>query len=738
MHPPGRTLYSADMPPRIQLPAHPPTSSGVGNRTGRIVLALVALVGLGGLLPEALAVPVRVRAVEASTEERDYPLSAAVDGIIGPANGWGMLQGAAGEHYGAFATDKPLNAAMCQFQFLFHSGISKAHFGDFEIDVTTDVQPTVRGRWMPLIPDQALADCAEGALVLGPVIRLRSDGPVNEVTVWARAPFHGITGFRLKLFNVERDGRPTVGCSTAGGFVLTEMRIETEPQRGSNIALGRQIYCSRGVPSELPMRNLTDGFYSTFSHPDPGYGGATAFFELDLGRMVLLDHITIRGRDRGADADRLATYKVELLTESGGFPGQVQWQSRLRLASAPLPLGGAEVLRVTDGLGVFHARRILLHNQSGELPQPQFAELEVYPALLPRVRDWLADGRAVSSGAEVGIPAGTRRVEFTIGCGAFEELADAITYRWRLSGWDDAWQETGADGRVTLAPAPPAGQFRLEVQARHSDGLWDESGLPVSLRVSVPWWRNSGMVPLAVGGTLVLLAASWWRLKAAGMTRRLAHAEAHLDLHRERLRIARDMHDDIGARLTYIALLADRAQGDAERRSEAEPQLLAALAENARASVTALDAIVWAVNPQHDSVGDLADYLADYAPAYLSPAGIQCRLELQVTAPGRPLGLTLRHSLLLAIKEALQNVVRHAGATHVHVALHDAGGRLRVEVTDDGRGLGEAARGVSHSGLGNMRQRLAEVGGSCDLGAGERGRGTRVTFLIPLKSSPPT
>jgi len=699
------------------------------------VLALV--LALGGVAPQAQAVPVRLRAVEASAEERDFPLTATVDGIVAAGNGWGILHSLPGEQYGAFATDKPLNAAMCQFQFAFQSGISNAHFRDFEIDVTTDEHPTVRGRWMPLIPDRAVTDCPDGVQLLGPVIRLRPDCGLTLVTVWARAPFRDITGFRLKLFNVERDGRPSIGCSAQGGFVLTELRIETEPQRGSNIALGRQIYCSRGVPGGLPMRNLTDGFYSTYSHPDPQYGGATAFFELDLGRMVFLDHITIRGRDQGRDTDRLATYRVELLTESGGFPGQVQWKSGQRLSAGPLPLGGAEVLRVGDGLGVFHARRILIHNQSEQNSQPQIAEVEVYPALFPQARDWLVDGRAAPAGAEVAIPAGARRIEFAIRCGAFEELADTLSYRWRLSGWQDAWQETGTDGRVTLTPAPPPGRFRLELQARHSDGLWDESGLPVTLRVAVPWWRNPLLLGLILAGSLVLLTAGWWRVNALVMKRRLARAEAHLDLQRERLRIARDMHDDMGARLTHIALLADRARQEARTRPAEQPQLLASLAEHARAAVSALDAIVWAVNPQHDSLGDLADYLADYVPAYLKPAGLECRLELQITTPRRSLGLTLRHALIMAVKEALQNVVRHAAATQVHLAVRDTDGRLEVTVTDDGRGLGQPGSGATHSGLDNMRQRLAEVGGTCDLGPGEDGGGTRVRLQVPLPVAPP-
>jgi len=685
----------------------------------------------------AEGVPVRLHPVEASAADPDYPLAAAVDGLNAADNGWGVSTGVSTEQYAVFATGKPLDVAMCQFQFWFQSGVVDAHFGEFEIDVTTDEHPTVRGRWMPLLPEQAVANCLDGVRITGPVIRLETACPVSHVTVRAQVPFGGITGFRLKLFAVARDSArrnvPTIGCSAVGGFVLTELGAETEPQRSSNIALGRHVYCFQGVAPGLPSRHLTDGFYSSYSLPDPDSGGPAAFFELDLGRMTALDHITLRGRETGTDADRLAAYSVELVTESGGFPAEVQWKSRVRLADAPLPLGGADVIRESDGEGVFQGRRILIHNQSGQSRQPQIAEVEVYPALLPRVRDWLADGRFLPPGEEVAVPAGTETLQFSLECGHFPELADTVVYRWRMPGWRDSWEETGPHGRVTLAPLPRTGTVQLDLEARHSDGVWDQSGQPIVLRIMEPWWRNPLVVSVVLAVTLVFAAAVWWRGKAAVMKRRLARAEAHLDLHQERLRIARDMHDDMGARLTHIALLADRTRREANRNPAGQMPLLAELAEGARAAVSALDAIVWAVNPQHDSVGDFADYLSDYVPGYLQAASVECRLDLRVTAPRRSLGLTLRHSLLMAVKEALQNVVRHAGATVVHLKLSDAQGRLVVSVVDDGCGLKDAASGVTHSGLNNMRQRLSEAGGLCEIQTGENGRGTHVKFTVPLR-----
>lgn len=697
--------------------------------------------GLLFLTPAARAIPLALRPGETSAPPRPgFPLEAAVDGAMEVDTGWSLGEGRFEQQFAVFTTRAPLDVALLRFQFLFRAASGNAAFSEFEVDVTSDEQPSAHGRWMPLIPEDVTSDAADAARAFGALVRTEPAPLLSEITFRARAPFDGITGFRLRLFPGARPTAgsqpPALGCAPDGTFLLTELRVEAVPHRSSNLALGRQVYCSRAVADGLPSRHLTDGFYGTYTHPDPAGGGSGAFFELDLGRMITLDHITVRGREAEGPQDGLASYRIELLTESGGYAGQTQWEGVFARAPGAPQRRRVDVIRARDGRGTFAARRLRLHNASRRTDQPAVAELEVYPALFPRVASWVVDQETRPGGRELVLSGTARKIEFRIECGEFPRLCDGIIYRWRVQGWKDAWQETGPDGRVVWSEPPPPGVFRLECQARHSDGVWDTSGQPIVLHILQPWWRDWKTLS---GGTLGLLfaaAAVWWRVKAAVMRRRLLAAERHLDLQRERLRIARDMHDEMGARLTYLALLADRLRqshgnGDGEQTAQ-----LTELAESARDSVGALDAIVWAVSPKHDSVGDLADYLSDYAPTYLRPAGIECRLDLRVESPGLPLGLRLRHALIMALKEALQNVVRHAGARTVELTLVQQAERLEVTITDDGRGLGEPTGGVTHSGLENMRQRLAEVGGECELSPGPGGFGTRVRFSLRLPAAP--
>jgi signal transduction histidine kinase len=691
------------------------------------------LLGLAEVRP-ACALPVTLSAVETSAADvPTHPLAAAVDGVFSPANGWSITQGQFQEQFAIFAPDKPLTATFCQLQFSFLSQITNAHFSEFEVDVTSDEQPAIKGRWTPLIPDQWTANCLDGVGVYGPTVRIQTHCPVTTVTLHSRLPFSGVTGIRLRLFTVARDStRPAaVGCAGDGTFVLTEFRVEIDPQRTSNIALGRQAYCSCWVSVSSPARNLTDGYFSTYSQPLPSMTDTNTFFELDLGRLVALDHIVIRGREGGTEADRLSTYRVQLLTESGGFAGQTQWQGIIHSDGSRLTAGGADIIRSQAGTGEFIGRRIRVYNQSGLTNQPQISEIEVYPVLRLSAQDWLADGRPLSQANEITVPARTRELIFSITCTNNAFLPNTLGYRWRLAGLDDQWHETDTGGRVTMSPPSP-GRFKLELQARHSDGEWAEAGQFIPFSVAAPWWQNPRSVALAMSAGMLLVAALWWRLYALRVNRRLSLAQRNVELQQERLRIARDMHDDIGARLTYIALLADRTRRVKDTSGEARDEQLQGLAENARSAVGALDGIVWAVNPEHDTVGDLVDYLCEYAGSYLKPAGIECRFDFQITEPNRPLTLAIRHELLMAVKEALQNIVKHAQASAVLLACRDAGGRLEIFVEDDGCGFEKVEPSLDQSGLNNMRHRLGELGGQCEITAGDRACGTRVSFSVAL------
>jgi signal transduction histidine kinase len=273
------------------------------------------------------------------------------------------------------------------------------------------------------------------------------------------------------------------------------------------------------------------------------------------------------------------------------------------------------------------------------------------------------------------------------------------------------------------------GAYRFEVTARHHHGAWNTSG--ASFAFAIPphiyqtWPFSAACGAAAIAGGLALHRR---RIRVLARIQRLEQMHA-LDL--ERARIAQDVHDEIGARLTSLNLLTELTYRDLDKPEVAERNLVE-LGSASRELFRVLDEIVWAASPRHDSLDSLANYLARYAQDYLRPAGIRCRLDIPSQSMDCPLTSDARHDLFIAAKEALHNVVRHARASQVslRIGLNDEG--ICIRLRDDGCGFDPDSADSSRNGLVNMRQRLERFGGTMELKA-QPGKGVEVSFRVRLK-----
>ena len=160
------------------------------------------------------------------------------------------------------------------------------------------------------------------------------------------------------------------------------------------------------------------------------------------------------------------------------------------------------------------------------------------------------------------------------------------------------------------------------------------------------------------------------------------------------------------------------------------------LTNASRAVVSTLDEIVWAVNPKYDSVASLASYYSLFAQRFLNLAGVACRLQVAETFPSAPLDSRLRHSAFLAFKEALNNAVRHSGASQILIELAVIERKLKVAVTDNGRGFVLADCPTGCDGITGMKERMSKLDGRCEIKS-KRGVGTTVEFWLPLEDDLP-
>jgi signal transduction histidine kinase len=217
------------------------------------------------------------------------------------------------------------------------------------------------------------------------------------------------------------------------------------------------------------------------------------------------------------------------------------------------------------------------------------------------------------------------------------------------------------------------------------------------------------------------------------MTQLTAQSQAQRFLQIERARIARDIHDDLGARLTHLVLLGEVAQSELPADSGARAQF-GQICEKARELSQAMDEIVWAVNSRRDTLRDFSTYVCKYAKYFLDSTTIRCRLDVEPDIPAAPFDLPVRRNLLQAVKEALNNAAKHSGASEVFLRIYRHNQKITVVVEDNGRGFDPEQLDYARNGMINMSQRMSEIGGHFAL-VSQPGNGCRVEFTVPLNHS---
>jgi ligand-binding sensor domain-containing protein/signal transduction histidine kinase len=307
---------------------------------------------------------------------------------------------------------------------------------------------------------------------------------------------------------------------------------------------------------------------------------------------------------------------------------------------------------------------------------------------------------------------------------------ERIRFRYRLLGFDPDWVEANGRRVAEYSRLSP-GRYQFQVKACNADGVWNQQGLILDVRCLPAFWQTLWFRLLAVGAILGSVGWAVKRWAVRRLRRRLAVLEQQHALETERRRISRDIHDEMGALLTEISLVSDHG-----RKHHAQPATAQAdfekISETTRTAVQTADWIVWAVNPQNDSLSHLANYLVHFVEDFFKPTDIRCRLDVPALVPPIPISAKQRHHLLLATKEACTNVVRHSSATEVWVRLVIAEDQFSITVEDNGRGFDPEGVPADHDGLLNLQHRVADLSGRVEVQSAP-GRGTCVRISAPLK-----
>jgi ligand-binding sensor domain-containing protein/signal transduction histidine kinase len=317
---------------------------------------------------------------------------------------------------------------------------------------------------------------------------------------------------------------------------------------------------------------------------------------------------------------------------------------------------------------------------------------------------------------------------------------ERVRFRHRFDGPDFDWVEGGAERSVHYEHLN-YGRYTFRVQAGVG-AVWDSTDAVFSFLVPTPLWRTAWaefIYALAAGA---MVAGTARVVSHRRLRRRLTILAQQQAMERERMRIAKDMHDEIGSKLTKISFMSERAKGEL-RGNQPAADRIESIARTSRDLLQSLDEIVWAVNPHNDTLEHLAAYLGHYATEYLQNTTVECQLHIQQNLPDYPLSAEVRHNLFLAFGESLSNALKHGRAAHIRVVMQAEPTHFEITIQDDGCGFDTRATALLNpnlvtlggkrvgNGMRNLQQRLGEVGGVCHIRS-QPGQGTTVTLSFPL------
>lgn len=303
-------------------------------------------------------------------------------------------------------------------------------------------------------------------------------------------------------------------------------------------------------------------------------------------------------------------------------------------------------------------------------------------------------------------------------------------FKYILEGVDSDWVKAETRRTAYYSHLQP-GNYRFRVIACNNDGLWNETGASLALELAPAFWETAWFRSLAVLGLAGSLAGSVRYVSVRRLHRKLAVLEQQHAIEKERARIAKDIHDDLGASLTQITLLSDRADHNAPDELRANARKISS---TAREIAQSLDEIVWAVNPEHDTLEGLVEYLSQSADDFLEDTAIRSRVKLPSELPHCSIPADTRHQFFLAFREALNNAVKHADASEIQLEVTAQPTEFQITIADNGIGFDPATVRSRGNGLTNMRKRLESIGGRFEI-ATRSAHGTTIKMAISLNGN---
>lgn len=438
-----------------------------------------------------------------------------------------------------------------------------------------------------------------------------------------------------------------------------------------------------------------------------------------LGTDVGLQRVTIKELLEVAHGERSALLATDLFGRADG------------LASPQFSSGHGNLTTRTPGGDLwFSLASGAIRIQPDGIPSPNIPlPLHIESVIAGRQRLWHHESQPKTRGITTHWPAPPLELRFA--APSFTN-PEKLRFRYRLTGLDDSWHDAQGSRTATFSSLPP-GNFLFEVMATHPGSPWSGDPATLAIEVKPRFWQQAWfqIACAAASAAIIALAVRWISLRR--LQHRMKILEQERKVEAERARIAQDLHDDLGATLTEINFLG--VLGAASAASPATRQRLEGIVERAQRMAKSLDEIVWTVNPTNDSLSSTVSYLCSRTQESLATGGLRCRLDVAEDMPAAELDSEVRHHLLMAVNEAVNNAMKHARASELRLGIRHHRGSLIITIADNGCGFDPTSLPPGRHGLHNVQQRMHSVGGSCTITSAPT-HGARIELLLPLDPQP--
>ena len=295
----------------------------------------------------------------------------------------------------------------------------------------------------------------------------------------------------------------------------------------------------------------------------------------------------------------------------------------------------------------------------------------------------------------------------------FEDY-DQVRYRYKLEGLEKDWNPptTLLEARYTnLKP----GKYRFVVDAAYK-GNWLGYNRTVEFEISQVFWKTGWFI------SFVLLTVA-----GIGLIIYRVRREQEEKRKRIRLKIASDLHDDVGSTLSSISIMSDLLQSRPEESPNSE-EMLRKIGSDARNLLDSMDDIIWSVNPQNDSFQNIVVRIREYAIPLFEPLDVKFSVVISAGILSLQLPMDKRRNLFLIAKEAINNAAKYSGCTEASIEFFYARSILKMTVSDNGRGF-DTSKDYARNGLRNMKFRGEKIGGKVTIRS-TIGKGTTVTLVL--------